>query len=34
MSRKISNESAGFLLDELLSIRNMISLALLALELG
>ena len=34
MSRTISNESAEFLLDELLSIRNMINLALLALENG
>ena len=32
MSRKFSNESVGFLCDELLSIINMLKLALLALE--
>ncbi len=32
MSRKISNESAGFLFDELSSIINMLRLGLLALE--
>ena len=32
MSLTISNESANFLFDELNSIKNMISLALLALE--
>ena len=32
MNRTISKESVEFLLDELLSVRNMISLALLALE--